>query len=136
MSYQKARWHKLRKVILKRDLFTCQMCGTLLRQGRSDDSITPTRPAVVDHIIPHRGVDELFWHPANLWAVCCDCHDSACQHIEGQHKGRLTQRKATQIRHEKLRHRVIGIDGYSLTPPQRVVKKEMGWLELPAILGR
>lgn len=136
MDYKTARWQKLRMAILARDLFTCQMCGAILRQGRSDSKQSALRPAVVDHIIPHRGVEALFWHPANLWAVCCDCHDSTCQQIETRHKGQLTPRAAMQIRDAKLRYRVVGIDGYSLTPPQRAVTNEAGWREIPAILSR
>ena len=30
---------------------------------------------VVDHIIPHRGNDDLFWDPANWQPLCKPCHD-------------------------------------------------------------
>jgi len=31
---------------------------------------------VVDHIIPHRGDDRLFWDESNWQALCKRCHDS------------------------------------------------------------
>jgi 5-methylcytosine-specific restriction protein A len=30
---------------------------------------------VVDHIIPHRGDQYLFWDQENWQALCKDCHD-------------------------------------------------------------
>ena len=35
---------------------------------------------VVDHIVPHRGDQELFWDVANNWqALCRQCHSSIKQ---------------------------------------------------------
>lgn len=34
-----------------------------------------TRATVVDHIIPHRGDQELFWDQSNWQALCKSCHD-------------------------------------------------------------
>lgn len=31
---------------------------------------------VVDHIIPHRGDQKLFWDRSNWQALCKSCHDS------------------------------------------------------------
>lgn len=31
---------------------------------------------VVDHVIPHRGDDVLFWDESNWQALCKSCHDS------------------------------------------------------------
>ena len=67
------RWH-----ILKRDLFTCRICGAV----HAD-----TRMLEADHIVPHKGDASLFWDKSNLWCVCGDCHRTVCQSIEAQHAG-------------------------------------------------
>ena len=67
------RWH-----ILKRDAFTCRICGVL-----HDD----TARLEADHIVPHKGDASLFWDRDNLWCVCGDCHRSVCQRIEAQNDG-------------------------------------------------
>lgn len=75
--YKTRTWKTLRQKILTRDTYTCQRCGVALTQGR-------TRPtdAVVNHIKPHKGDEELFTHPDNLEAVCKKCHDSLIQSEE------------------------------------------------------
>ena len=67
------RWH-----ILKRDLFTCRICGTI----HAD-----TRMLEADHIVPHKGDPALFWDRDNLWCVCGSCHATVCQSIEARHAG-------------------------------------------------
>lgn len=62
------RWH-----ILRRDRFTCQMCGRI-----EPDSAQ----LVADHRVPHRGDEALFWDAANLWCLCKPCHDGAKQREE------------------------------------------------------
>lgn len=37
---------------------------------------------VVDHKVPHRGNDELFWNPDNHQPLCAPCHNSAKQREE------------------------------------------------------
>lgn len=37
---------------------------------------------VVDHKVPHRGNDELFWNPDNHQPLCAQCHSSAKQREE------------------------------------------------------
>lgn len=37
---------------------------------------------LVDHIVPHRGDQELFWDKANWQGLCKTCHDSVKQRIE------------------------------------------------------
>lgn len=37
---------------------------------------TATPATVVDHIVPHRGDQELFWSPENHQALCKRCHDT------------------------------------------------------------
>lgn len=62
--YKTARWTKLRRAILVRDLFTCQMCGRVSASGMT-----------VDHIRPHRGNETLFWDERNLQVLCSSpCH--------------------------------------------------------------
>lgn len=36
----------------------------------------------VDHVIPHRGDQALFWNRANWQPLCTRCHNSAKQRIE------------------------------------------------------
>ena len=67
------RWH-----ILKRDLFTCRMCGAV----HAD-----TRGLEADHIVPHKGDPALFWDRDNLWCVCGSCHATVCQRIEARNAG-------------------------------------------------
>jgi 5-methylcytosine-specific restriction enzyme A len=38
--------------------------------------------AVVDHIIPHKGNQELFWDESNWQSLCKPCHDSRKQSAE------------------------------------------------------
>lgn len=37
---------------------------------------------VVDHKVPHKGDEALFFNPLNLQALCKRCHDSAKQMLE------------------------------------------------------
>ncbi|MGO7833325.1 HNH endonuclease [Rhizobium johnstonii] len=37
---------------------------------------------VVDHVIPHRGDKNLFWHRANWQPLCAPCHNSIKQSQE------------------------------------------------------
>ncbi|BFM78631.1 HNH endonuclease [Acinetobacter baumannii] len=39
---------------------------------------------VVDHIIPHRGDQEIFWDEMNWQALCSKCHSSTKQKEENQ----------------------------------------------------
>ena len=72
--YKLARWHKLRWSILKRDAFTCAMCGRVQ---------ATTSKLVADHRQPHRGDERLFWDPANLQTLCADpCHNKHKQRQE------------------------------------------------------
>jgi 5-methylcytosine-specific restriction enzyme A len=72
--YKTARWQALRRLILQRDLYTCQKTGVLLI-GRHP---APNSP-VIDHVKPHRGDPELFWDENNLQAVSKAYHDSVKQ---------------------------------------------------------
>lgn len=117
--YSKPRWLAARKVIIRRDKATCQMCSAMLRAGRSDNIQSILRPAVVDHLIPHKGDTKLFYAHSNLWLVCSDCHDIECQHIEA--RAGLT---GQQVRAAKISHRSLDIDGTSRTPANRWVDSE------------
>lgn len=75
--YKTARWQKLRRRILKRDLYTCQRTGELLT-----GKYPAPDGAVVDHIQPHRGDPALFWDEENLHAVSKAYHDSVKQREE------------------------------------------------------
>ncbi|MBQ8708357.1 MAG: HNH endonuclease [Succinivibrionaceae bacterium] len=54
------RWRRARTMFLSKHPL-CSQCG---------------KPAtVVDHIIPHRGNQQLFWDEANWQPLCKTCHD-------------------------------------------------------------
>jgi 5-methylcytosine-specific restriction protein A len=65
------RWRK-RRDAFKRANPLCVMCA-------AEGVLTPT--AVIDHIVPHKGNEELFWNGA-LQALCTACHNSTKQHYE------------------------------------------------------
>ena len=78
--YKSARWQALRLEVLVRDLYTCQQTGVML-MGKAP---APNSP-VVDHKIPHRGDEQLFWDINNLQAVSKAYHDSDKRKMEMQH---------------------------------------------------
>jgi 5-methylcytosine-specific restriction endonuclease McrA len=41
-----------------------------------------TAAEVVDHVVPHRGDEDLFFDPRNLQSLCKHCHDSTKQRID------------------------------------------------------
>lgn len=59
------RWQKARKSYLEAHPL-CVMCA---KQGKY------VRATVVDHIIPHRGDQKLFWDQNNWQSLCKSCHD-------------------------------------------------------------
>jgi 5-methylcytosine-specific restriction protein A len=59
------RWRQARQERLQQEPI-CVMCA---KEGRVTLSV------VVDHIVPHRGVKELFWDQSNWQALCKPCHD-------------------------------------------------------------
>ena len=75
--YKSARWHKLRQQVLIRDMYTCQQTGVVLA-GKSP---APNSP-VVDHKIPHRGNEALFFDPENCQSVTKQWHDSTKKRME------------------------------------------------------
>lgn len=60
-----SKWQKARKHYLMRHPFCteCEKAGKL------------TEATVVDHIIPHRGDQKLFWDESNWQPLCKSCHD-------------------------------------------------------------
>lgn len=81
-KYKVKRWADLRGMVLVRDLFTCQMCGIILTNGRTDD-----RSGLIDHIIPAKLCPDLFYEPSNLQACCRNCHVTTCADIEARYAG-------------------------------------------------
>jgi len=71
--YKTARWQRLRWKVIEEAHFTCSMCGRL--EGN-------TRELVADHIIPHKGNEELFWDRGNLQCLCRHCHDTVKKRME------------------------------------------------------
>ncbi|MEP2717311.1 HNH endonuclease signature motif containing protein [Pseudophaeobacter sp.] len=111
--HETTEWRKLRPVILQRDLWTCQMCGALLRPGRRHKAA-----AVIDHKRPYDLRPDLVYDPANLWAICRDCHDRECRRIEDKARGmrQWTFRGADWIASEKAKCRFVGLDGATVIP--------------------
>ena len=60
-----AKWHKARA----RYLQLHPLCAECKRNGK----LTPA--TVIDHIVPHRGDQRLFWDEKNWQSLCKDCHD-------------------------------------------------------------
>ncbi|MFJ2544384.1 HNH endonuclease [Microbacterium sp. NPDC087589] len=67
-SSRGAAWQRLRRDVLDRDNWTCQLCGNDLHE----DDARPEHDATVDHVIPKAagGRDE----PSNLIAACRRCN--------------------------------------------------------------
>lgn len=59
------RWRKARSRFLKAH----PLCVKCLEQGKLVGA------TVVDHIIPHRGDQALFWDVSNWQTLCKPCHD-------------------------------------------------------------
>lgn len=79
-------WQKARAAFLaKPENVLCRMC---LAKGL----YTPA--TVVDHIIPHRGDQKLFWDRSNWQPLCATCHSS------------------TKQAQEKSAKRAVGVDGW------------------------
>ncbi len=59
------RWRSVRKQFLQEHPF-CIRC-------QQNNKLTPA--TVVDHMIPHRGDQVLFWDKTNWQPLCKQCHD-------------------------------------------------------------
>ncbi len=60
-----AKWREARKLYLQRH----PLCVKCLKEKK----ITPA--TVVDHIVPHRGDQKLFWDQSNWQPLCKEHHD-------------------------------------------------------------
>lgn len=60
-----SRWQKARIRYLR----MYPLCAECLRQGKAVEA------TVVDHIVPHRGDQRLFWDESNWQSLCKPCHD-------------------------------------------------------------
>jgi 5-methylcytosine-specific restriction protein A len=60
------RWRRARTVFLARH----PLCVRCQAKGRLEPS------TVVDHIVPHRGDQKLFWDESNWQGLCKLCHDA------------------------------------------------------------
>ncbi|MEA4896886.1 MAG: HNH endonuclease signature motif containing protein [Eubacteriales bacterium] len=59
------RWRSARARFLRQH----PLCVDCRKAGR----LTPA--TVVDHVVPHRGNEALFWDESNWQALCKPCHD-------------------------------------------------------------
>ena len=70
--YNTKEWYSLRTRQLRKEPL-CKFCK---------DLGTITAANIVDHIVPHKGDQELFRNAENLQSLCKTCHDSVKQRIE------------------------------------------------------
>jgi 5-methylcytosine-specific restriction protein A len=70
--YNSARWTKGRL----RHLTKHPLCRYCELQGRV------TEAAVVDHVVPHKGDERLFFDESNWQSLCKPCHDQVKQAAE------------------------------------------------------
>lgn len=78
-----AEWRKASKAFLARHPY-CAQCGKPL-------DLTKPRVAVVDHKIPHKGDQALFWDKTNWQRLCAPCHSGAKQREERRLYGKGQQ---------------------------------------------
>ena len=71
-------WQKASKQFLQ----VHPLCEECLRQGKYK------KATVVDHVIPHRGDEKLFWDRNNWRALCKKCHDKKTMTID---RGKMYQ---------------------------------------------
>lgn len=72
------RWRKARAIYLRAH----PLCCYCEREGR----LTPA--TVVDHVVPHRGDERLFWREDNWQPLCRRCHDG----VKAREESRAGQR--------------------------------------------
>lgn len=68
-----SRWRKARAAYL----CAHPLCEVCLKQGL----VVPAE--VVDHIVPHKGDQGLFWDSSNWQALCKPCHDAKTSREDG-----------------------------------------------------
>lgn len=69
------RWQKAREGYLR----SHPLCAECSRRGYV------VQATIVDHKIPHRGNQKLFWDKANWQSLCENCHNSWKQALEKGH---------------------------------------------------
>jgi 5-methylcytosine-specific restriction enzyme A len=69
-----SRWRKRRKQFLQEHPL-CESC-------KKRDVINAA--TVVDHVIPHKGDERLFWDENNWQALCKSCHDKKTAKEDGR----------------------------------------------------
>ena len=69
-----AHWQKASKVYLREH----PLCEECMRNGKY------VQAEVVDHVIPHRGDQKLFWDSGNWQSLCKRCHDKKTGRIDGR----------------------------------------------------
>jgi 5-methylcytosine-specific restriction protein A len=67
------RWQRYRQMFLR----SHPLCAEHEKQKRYVAAV------VVDHIIPHRGDQQLFWNETNHQALCKPCHDAKTAREDG-----------------------------------------------------
>lgn len=99
--YLSPRWRRLRKAILRRDGYLCQISK---RYGRTVEADT------VHHIFPREAHPELQWSPWNLIAVSSEAHKRLHDPLTGEltEEGRRLQERA---RATKLKASPPGSEG-------------------------
>lgn len=68
--YLSPEWKALRKEALRRDRYTCQVCGVSIRGAKFGGA----RP-IVDHVEPRRQRPDLAMALNNLVSLCIACHN-------------------------------------------------------------
>lgn len=68
-----SKWRKARTTYLRHH----PLCAECERHGR----VVPA--TVVDHVIPHKGDQRLFWDMSNWQSLCKSCHDAKTAREDG-----------------------------------------------------
>ena len=90
-----AKWRKARKEYL----FNNGLCAICAKAGKYVSA------NVVDHIIPHKGNDKLFWNKRNWQPLCTTCHN---RKTAGQDGGFGNKRK------DKIKTAACDENGYPI----------------------
>lgn len=95
--YKSKRWERLRKAILSRDGYRCQLSA---RYGKNVPANT------VHHIFPREDYPEYQWQPWNLISLSAAAHDK----LHDRSSRELTQ-EGRRLMERTARKRGIKIDG-------------------------
>jgi 5-methylcytosine-specific restriction enzyme A len=105
------RWKTAAALFLRRHAW-CDGCAVIGVRRQAE---------LVDHIVPHRGDQRLFWNTNNWQASCAWHHNSIKAELERLYAaGKITSSElhlhsATAIRLTRERHRpAIGADGFAI----------------------